>query len=87
MSHTASAPSTHRVQAGGDTLAIPGKYLSITSFRRDGTGVATPVWFVQEAGRLLIQTDASSYKVRRIRRNPRVMIARARPADGCVPSR
>ena len=75
MSHTASAPSSHRAQASGDTFAIPGKYLSITSFRRDGTGVATPVWFVQEAGRLLIQTDASSYKVKRIRRNPRVTIA------------
>jgi hypothetical protein len=23
-----------------------GKYLSLTSFRRDGTAVATPVWFV-----------------------------------------
>jgi PPOX class probable F420-dependent enzyme len=75
MGHTASAPSSHRAQASGDTPAIPGKYLSITSFKRDGTGIATPVWFVQEAGRLLTQTDASSYKVKRIRRNPRVMIA------------
>jgi uncharacterized protein len=57
------------------TPVFPGKYLSITSFRRDGTGVATPVWFVQEDGRLLVETDASSYKVRRIRRNPSVMIA------------
>jgi uncharacterized protein len=75
MSQPASAPSSHRAQANGDTLAIPGKYLSITSFKRDGTGVATPVWFVHEAGRLLVQTDASSGKVKRIRRNPRVMIA------------
>jgi uncharacterized protein len=43
-------------------LVIPGKYLSITSFRRDGTGVATPVWFIQEGGRLLVQTGASSGK-------------------------
>jgi PPOX class probable F420-dependent enzyme len=54
---------------------IPGKYVSITSFRRDWTGVATPVWFVQEAGRLLIQTGTNSGKVKRIRRNPRVTIA------------
>ena len=55
--------------------AIPGKYLSLTSFRRDGTGVATPVWFVEAGGRLLVETDAASYKVRRIRRDPRVTIA------------
>ena len=27
----------------GRPAAFPGKYLSLTSFRRDGTGVATPV--------------------------------------------
>jgi uncharacterized protein len=51
-----------------------GKYLSITSFKRDGSGVATPVWFVQEDGRLLIETDATSGKVKRIRRNPHVLV-------------
>ena len=60
---------------GTQTPAFPGKYLSLTSFRRDGTGVATPVWFVEADGRLLVETDAGSYKVRRIRRNPRVTIA------------
>lgn len=67
--------SNRRPQASAETPVIAGKYLSITSFRRDGTGVATPVWFVQEAGRLLVQTDANSGKVKRIRRNPRVTIA------------
>lgn len=52
-----------------------GKYLSLTSYRRDGTPVATPVWFVTENGRLLVSTDAGSYKVKRIRRNPVVSIA------------
>ena len=60
---------------GTETPAFAGKYLSLTSFRRDGTGVATPVWFVEADGRLLVETDASSYKVRRIRRDPRVTIA------------
>jgi uncharacterized protein len=54
---------------------FPGKYLSLTSFRRDGTGVATPVWFVEADGRLLVETDAGSYKVRRIRRDPLVTVA------------
>jgi PPOX class probable F420-dependent enzyme len=52
-----------------------GKYLSVGSYRRDGTEVRTPVWFVQEDGSLLVQTDGQSGKVKRIRRNPVVRIA------------
>ncbi len=52
-----------------------GKYLSVTSFKRDGTGVATPVWFVAENGRLLVETDADSYKAKRIRHNASVTVA------------
>ncbi len=36
-----------------------GKYLSIPSYQRDGQGVATPVWFVQRDGRVLVETDAA----------------------------
>src|SRR4051794_25834588 len=54
---------------------FPGKYLSLTSFKRDGTGVATPVWFVAANGRLVVKTGDQSLKVKRIRRNPTVMIA------------
>ena len=52
-----------------------GKYLSLTSFKRDGSGVATPVWFVGDNGHLVVETDADSYKVKRIRRDPHVQIA------------
>jgi PPOX class probable F420-dependent enzyme len=68
-----------------------GKYLSVTSFKRDRSGVATPVWFVQEDGRLLVQTDATSGKVMRIRRNPQVLVApctaTGRPLADPVPAR
>jgi len=60
------------------TTAVPvfrGRYLSITSYKRDGRGVATPVWFVQRDGILLVETDAASGKVKRIRRNPKVQVA------------
>ena len=60
---------------------FPGRYLSVTSFKRDGTGVATPVWFVSDGQRLFALTDLHSGKVRRIRRNPRVLVAACR-ADG-----
>jgi len=55
-----------------------GRYLSVTSFKRDGTGVATPVWFVSDGTRLFALTDLRSAKVRRMRRNPRVLVASCR---------
>jgi PPOX class probable F420-dependent enzyme len=61
--------------ARSDVAAITGKYLSITSYRRDGSGVSTPVWFAAEDERLLVMTDSKSGKVKRIRRNPYVTIA------------
>jgi PPOX class probable F420-dependent enzyme len=57
---------------------FPGRYLSITSFKRDGTGVATPVWFVSDGARLFAFTDLQSLKIRRIRRNPHVLVASCR---------
>jgi uncharacterized protein len=67
-------PERHQ-QTAVEPPVFGGKYLSITSFKRDRSGVATPVWFVQEAGRLLVETDAKSGKVKRIRRNPQVLVA------------
>ena len=57
---------------------IPGKYVSLVSFKRDGTPVATPLWFVVDGDRLLAITDAHSAKVKRIRRNPDVTLAACR---------
>jgi PPOX class probable F420-dependent enzyme len=60
---------------------FPGRYLSVTSFRADGTGVATPVWFVTDGERLFALTDLQSAKIRRLRRNPFALVASCR-ADG-----
>jgi len=57
---------------------LPGRYLSVTSFKRDGSGVATPVWAVSDGSRIYALTDLSSAKVRRIRREPQVLIAPCR---------
>jgi PPOX class probable F420-dependent enzyme len=57
---------------------FPGRYLSVTSFKRDGTGVATPVWAVSEGRRLYALTDRRSAKIRRLRRNPQVLVAPCR---------
>ncbi len=50
-------------------------YLNLESFRRNGRGVKTPVWFVREGDVLHVWTQADSGKVKRIRRNGRVRIA------------
>jgi PPOX class probable F420-dependent enzyme len=76
MSEIAFLDCPERQQQTAVELSVfGGKYLSITSFKRDRSGVATPVWFVQEDGQLLVQTDATSGKVKRIRRHPQVLVA------------
>lgn len=72
MTEAASASERHGV---GAVRTVRGKYLNITSYKRSGTAVATPVWFVEQDGRLLVETDAASGKVKRIRHNPAVLVA------------
>ena len=70
-----SAEPARRGQPGPAPPQFTGKYLSLTTFKRDGTGVATPVWFVAEASTILVITGADSHKVRRIHQNPAVTVA------------
>jgi PPOX class probable F420-dependent enzyme len=62
------------------------KYLSLTTYRKDGTAVATPVWHVRDGEELVIVTEADSWKVKRIRDNSTVEITvcdlRGRTAPG-----
>jgi PPOX class probable F420-dependent enzyme len=51
------------------------EYVSITTFKRDGTPVATPVWVAGENGNLLVISEADSWKVKRIRRDGHVRLA------------
>ena len=51
------------------------KYISIESFKKNGEGVKTPVWFVLQDGVFYVYTEADSWKVKRIRNNPRVRVA------------
>jgi hypothetical protein len=46
-------------------MVFPGKYLSLTSYRRDGGPVATPVWFVQVAARADVLGPEMLEQVRR----------------------
>lgn len=51
-------------------------YVSLRSFKRDGRAVDTPVWAAPLDGRLVVFTLRDSWKVKRIRRDPRVEVAR-----------
>ena len=53
------------------------KYINLRSFKKNGQPVDTPVWFAHVApDRLVVFTVGTSYKVKRIRRNPNIEIAR-----------
>lgn len=69
------------------TLEILGrrKQVSLTTFRKDGRPVASPVWHAIDGGQLLIVTEPGSGKVKRLRNSGRVLLA---PCDirGRVPA-
>jgi len=50
------------------------KYVSLTTYRKDGTAVATPVWQATSDGRMYIVSDADAWKVKRISRDSRVRV-------------
>ncbi|MFC8792562.1 PPOX class F420-dependent oxidoreductase [Streptomyces cinereoruber] len=52
-----------------------GRYVSLTTFRKNGTGVATPVWYAVEGSELYAWTRTDSWKVKRLRNDPRVEAA------------
>jgi PPOX class probable F420-dependent enzyme len=51
------------------------KYISLETFKKNGQGVKTPVWFVLHNNAFYAYTKADSWKVKRIRNNPRVRVA------------
>jgi hypothetical protein len=52
-----------------------GQYVSLETFRRDGRGVATPLWFVVLDNRVYAYTPDDSGKVKRLRRSDRARLA------------
>ncbi|SCG61965.1 PPOX class F420-dependent oxidoreductase [Micromonospora coxensis] len=71
-----------------DRLAAE-KYVLLTTFRKDGRAVSTPVWAVRDGDALAVWTAADSGKVKRIRRDGAVTLApcdvRGRPRGSAVP--
>jgi PPOX class probable F420-dependent enzyme len=73
-----------------DALAA-GKYLLLTSYRRNGTPVPTPVWVVRDGDALGVWTAGDSWKVKRIRNRADVLVGpcdlRGNPTGEQVPGR
>ena len=49
-------------------------YLNLETFRKNGAGVKTPVWFVEDNGQFYVRTVINSWKVKRIKNNPQVKV-------------
>lgn len=50
-------------------------YMSLTTFRKNGDPVATPVWFAEDNSILYLYTFPGAGKVKRIRHTARVTVA------------
>lgn len=54
------------------------RFVALRTFKRDGTGVDAPVWVAPQGDRLVVITLENTWKVKRLRRDPRVEL---RPCD------
>lgn len=63
-------------------------YISLTTYRRSGEAVSTPVWSVRDGEELIVWTKNDAGKVKRIRNSGRVNVtpcdARGRTAPGAA---
>jgi PPOX class probable F420-dependent enzyme len=50
-------------------------YISLATFKRDGSNVPTPVWFVALDGHLYAFSERRAGKIKRLRNSPRARVA------------
>lgn len=50
------------------------RYVSFTSYKRNGEAVSLPVWIVEFEGGYAFTTDPDAFKVNRVRNNPKVTL-------------
>ena len=50
------------------------RYIALTTFKRDGTAVSTPVWITGESGRYVFTTGDKAWKSQRLLRNPAIEV-------------
>jgi PPOX class probable F420-dependent enzyme len=60
-------PSLHELQSA--------PFISLRTFRANGTSAQAAVWPLAQGDRLWVRTTASTFKVKRLRNNPRAEVA------------
>jgi uncharacterized protein len=68
-----------------------GKYMSFTTYKKDGTAVASPVWVIDAGdGKLGFWTASVSGKAKRLKNNNKVLVqpsnGRGKVVDGTTPT-
>jgi PPOX class probable F420-dependent enzyme len=60
-----------------DRIAVLSKhqYINLETYRKNGKGVATPVWFTIDDERILVVTGNKTGKIKRLKSNPKVRVA------------
>src|SRR5260370_36169047 len=50
-------------------------YISLTTFRKTGKAVVTPVWFAEQSGTIYVESGKNEGKIKRIRHTERVTLS------------
>ncbi len=53
-----------------DTQLNTAEYISLSTQKRDGSTVETPVWFAQDGDKIYVFTEGNAGKVKRLRNFP-----------------
>ncbi|MHA1483043.1 MAG: PPOX class F420-dependent oxidoreductase [Candidatus Heimdallarchaeaceae archaeon] len=49
------------------------KCINLTTYKKNGEGVSTPIWFARENNDIYIMTDEKTWKAKRMKNNPKVV--------------
>lgn len=61
-------------KAAGFEALRGSRHINLTTFRKDGSSVSTPLWFSEVGGRLYAYTGSNTGKVKRIRNDGRALV-------------
>ena len=54
---------------------MEGKYINLVTYKKDGSPIETPVWFVEKDDKLYVSSAQRRYKLKRIANNSNVKVA------------